>query len=196
MAVVSSFTSAGGEQQRLIELLEPLASSTGQFKQITKDASDAVIQSSEGTFAIQQPGKFMWRTSAPYEQLLVSDGQTIWLYDPDLEQVTIKPASGQKDQLPIRILSGDFDLLGSEFSIQSGAATGSQQVFSLRPLAPGSLTNIDLVFDGSQLVAMHVQDASKTVTQFEFVGRRDLTTQDEAQFKFQIPEGADVFYDE
>ena len=179
--------------QQLIELLKPLVNSAGKFEQVAKDSSGEIIQSSSGHFAVQKPGKFLWHTSTPFEQVLVSDGETIWLYNPDLEQVTVKPFNSGQDQLPIRILSGEFNLLSTEFEIQYSA---KNTTYLLTPIKTDAISHININFDGEELVAMTVQDPAQTTTQFLFSDRRALTDLDKKVFDFNIPTGADVFYDQ
>ena len=180
----------------LVELLEPLVNGAGEFEQVTYDSKGQAVQRSNGQFAVMKPGKFYWQTTQPYEQLLVSDANTIWLYDPDLEQVTIKPFSNEQNQLPVRILSGEFDLLHKEFRI-SQRQQGQQTVFHLAPKSTaGSVAAIDLTFSGQNLESMAVTDKTDTKTEFVFTGRKALSQEDKKRFSFEIPEGADVFHDQ
>jgi len=208
MKVISRFTAfllllfsitvnAASPAERLVAMLEPLVNGSGSFEQVTLDQNGQTVQSSSGKFAVQQPGKFYWHTVQPYEQLLVSDGATIWLYDPDLEQVTVKPFATEQNQLPVRILSGEFTLLKSEFTTTLEEPGDKTLVFHLTPNdKTGSVAVIDLTFNNAVLTAMAVQDKAKTATQFTFSGRQPLTKKDQKKFNFDIPEGADVFQDQ
>lgn len=185
----------GAVDNQLIELLAPLVNGSGHFEQITYDHSGQAVQRSNGQFAVMKPGKFYWQTLEPYEQLLVSNAQTIWLYDPDLEQVTVKSFSSEANQLPIRILSGEFELLDKEFSLTREQAE-SKTIFHLTPLqAQSNIQVIDLTFIEQDLTSMKVTDTTHTATEFYFRQRQPLTPADKRKFDFNIPEGADVFHD-
>ncbi|BFM07194.1 outer membrane lipoprotein chaperone LolA [Halioxenophilus aromaticivorans] len=196
MVVLATAQPASANSESLVELLEPLVNGAGDFEQITYDSKGQPVQRSSGHFAVMKPGKFYWQTLQPYEQVLVSDAQTIWLYDPDLEQVTVKTFAGEQNQLPIRILSGDFDLIGKEFQL-SEAKTEQGLVYHLAPnSASSNVASIDLTFVGQNLASMTVVDRTETKTQFVFSNRKALSQDDKNKFAFEIPEGADVFHDQ
>lgn len=180
---------------QLQRLLEPLTNSAGLFEQVTKDQQGVELQQSSGEFAVMRPGKFRWQTLLPFPQLLVSNGDSIWLYDPDLEQVTVKPFAGQSNQIPIRILSGEFELLENEFTV-TRVQTEVHTSFQLLPTTDSGLGSVRLLFEDEELVQMSVTDQAQTVTEFVFSERRALTDSDNQSFTFVIPEGADVFYDQ
>ncbi len=77
--------------QRLTELLGKAQTIAGRFSQLTLDGSGTQLQETAGEMLLKRPGLFRWHTDEPMEQLLVSNGEKVWLYDPDLEQVTIQP---------------------------------------------------------------------------------------------------------
>src|SRR5690606_35728590 len=93
--------------QRLTELLNQAQTLTARFSQLTLDGSGSRLQETSGELALKRPGQFRWHTDAPLEQLLVSNGKQIWLYDPDLEQVTIQTLDQRLSHTPALLLSGD-----------------------------------------------------------------------------------------
>lgn len=180
----------------LVNLLEPLVNGAGGFEQVTYDSNGQAVQRSSGKFALMSPGKFYWHTTDPYEQILVSDAQTIWLYDPDLEQVTVKSFADEQSQLPVRILSGEFDLLDKEFELSENSNEDGR-VFLLEPKSgTGNVASINLKFVGRVLASMTVVDKTNTKTEFSFSDRTALSEEDKSSFAFEIPEGADVFHDQ
>ena len=76
--------------KRLTGLLDQAQTLSGRFSQLTLDGSGTQLQETSGQMALKRPGLFRWHTDAPQEQLLVSNGQKVWLYDPDLMQVTVQ----------------------------------------------------------------------------------------------------------
>src|SRR5690606_3793823 len=79
----------------LHELLSETKSLQGKFNQVTRDEQGQMVEENTGTFAIKRPGLLRWHIEKPFEQLLVSDGESLWVYDPDLEQVTINTVDEQ-----------------------------------------------------------------------------------------------------
>ena len=92
--------------ERLTTLLNQAQTISGRFSQLTLDGSGTQLQETSGEMALKRPGQFRWHTDAPMEQLLVSNGEQIWLYDPDLEQVTIQKMDQRLTHTPALLLSG------------------------------------------------------------------------------------------
>lgn len=188
--------------EELKPLLQPLANSTGEFEQRLYDQQGELVQESSGTFALKQPGRFRWDTVEPFPQNLISNGKTIWLYDPDLEQVTIKSFADQQDQLPIRLISGDFSVIESGFEIsriieQSDAdlSNTENQHYVLKPLESEQLKTIELTFSENHIQSMTVTETTGFNTVFEFQNNQPLEKLELSTFEFAVPDGTDVFYD-
>src|SRR5262245_18696546 len=86
------FSETAGED--LQAKLNAMRCLTAEFKQVIK-SKDKEISSSSGTMALERPGRFRWQTSEPMEQLVIADGKKLWVYDVDLEQVTVKKQEKQ-----------------------------------------------------------------------------------------------------
>src|SRR5690554_6185329 len=110
--------------ERLNELLSQAQTMTGGFSQITLSSNGASLQETTGSLELKRPGMFRWHTDPPLEQLLVSDGEKIWLYDPDLEQVTIQQMDQRLSHTPALLLSGDVSQLQDSFHIEVTGAGG------------------------------------------------------------------------
>ena len=104
--------------ERLEAALKGLTGLRAGFHQTVTDAQGAQTESAEGTVALARPGRFRWDYRVP-AQLIVSDGTTVWLYDVDLAQVTIRPAADSLSGTPALLFSGKTDL-GVEFKIADG----------------------------------------------------------------------------
>ena len=121
-ASVSATVSAyAGEQdvQRLTQLLEKSQTIEANFSQLTLDAGGTSLQETSGKMTVKRPGLFYWHTDAPQEQVVVSDGKNVTLWDPDLEQVTIKKLDVRLNQTPALLLSGDVSKISQSFDILS-----------------------------------------------------------------------------
>ncbi len=189
----------------LSRLLAPLEALQGQFKQRIVDTKGEIIQESEGWFAMKRPGKFRWETLAPFDQILVSDQVTLWLYDPDLEQVTVRPFDPSMQQTPALLLSGEVNKISEHFRVQmaSGQAQTTQalkqqsdnpvQTFSLQPKGENSLfEELDLSFVGGQLSEMAIHDSLGQITTIslqKLIANKPISDQ---QFTFKPPPGTDV----
>jgi outer membrane lipoprotein carrier protein len=118
--IASLSAQAGGSPediQQLRELLQPITSLSAQFEQQITDANGFEMQTSSGLFQVAQPNNLRWIVSEPMPQQVISDGITLWLYDPDLEQVIIQPFDANIESTPAMLFSGDLDRLDSTYFI-------------------------------------------------------------------------------
>ncbi|RLM40472.1 outer membrane lipoprotein carrier protein LolA, partial [Haloarcula sp. Atlit-47R] len=131
-------------------------------------------------------------TDAPQEQLLVSNGQKVWLYDPDLMQVTIQTLDQRLTHTPALLLSGDVSKIRENFEITFKEG-GDVVDFILKPKAKDSLfDNLRLSFRKGVINDMQLIDSIGQRTNILFLGVKMNQKLDPAQFEFQVPEGADV----
>ena len=179
--------------ESLARLLEPYRTFSADFQQSTLDSKGASITEMTGALAIASESIFYWKTNPPFSQVIVADGEVLWVFDEDLYQVQVRPLDYTMTASPAAILSGDLDVLGSRFQVTE-ERTGTIAVFALEPRATDEVTRqIVLRFDGARLLDLSIEDA---------LGNRSLVTLTEvkygkpssALFKFIPPEGADVIY--
>ncbi|WP_349617127.1 outer membrane lipoprotein chaperone LolA [Azotobacter salinestris] len=178
--------------QRLTQLLDRAQTLTARFSQLTLDGSGTQLQETSGEMALKRPGLFRWHTDAPQEQLLVSNGKTVWLYDPDLEQVTIRSLDQRLTHTPALLLSGDISKIGENFEITHKEAGGVVD-FILKPKAKDTLfDNLRLSFREGVVNDMQLIDGVGQRTNILFFGVKMNQSLDTAQFDFKVPEGTDV----
>ena len=160
---------------RLTQLLEKSQTLTARFSQLTLDGSGTQLQETAGQMALQRPGLFNWHTDAPQEQLMVSDGKKVSLWDPDLEQVTIKTLDQRLTQTPALLLSGDvID-------------------FVLKPKTRDTLfDSLRLSFRKGVINDMQLIDSVGQRTNILFMSVKANEPIAASKFKFDIPKGADV----
>lgn len=181
---------------KLQQHLEDMNTLKGEFTQTLFDADGTLLERSSGSFALQRPGKFYWHTRKPFEQLLVSDGETIWLYDPDLEQVTVRDFERETRGTPAMILSDDAENLGEDFQVRKETGDSDETRFVLTPKSPdGLFKDLVLVFDDRQLREIRMQDNLDQTSIFTLseLERNQPVVPD--KFKFEAPEGVDVLVD-
>lgn len=187
---------AGNDLAQLRERLDTMHSLEGDFTQTLFDADGTLLEESRGNFALQRPGKFYWHTRAPFEQLLVSDGETIWLYDPDLAQVTRRSYDEQVQGSPALILSEDIDRLGQNFQVRRRDLDGESDSFVLEPRNDeGLFQTLELVFAGERLAEIRMRDNLDQLTIFELSNVERNVSIDPQRFMFEPPEGVDVLVD-
>ena len=165
---------------------------TARFSQLTLDGSGTQLQETAGEMSVKRPGLFYWHTDAPQEQLMVSDGQKVSLWDPDLEQVTIKKLYQRLTQTPALLLSGDVSKISESFDITSKQA-GDVMDFTLKPKTKDTLfDSLRLSFRGGKINDMQLIDSVGQRTNILFTGVKVNEPIPASKFKFDIPKGADV----
>ena len=178
--------------QRLTELLNQAQTITARFSQLTLDGSGTQLQETSGQLALKRPGLFRWHTDAPMEQLLVSNGEKVWLYDPDLQQVTVQTLDQRLTHTPALLLSGDVSKIRENFEI-SHKEGGNVVDFILKPKSKDTLfDSLRLSFRNKVLNDMQLIDSIGQRTKILFLNVKMNEPQDAAQFTFEIPAGTDV----
>jgi outer membrane lipoprotein carrier protein len=198
LLTVLSFTSVAAMAddeiavQRLTELLNQAQTITARFSQLTLDGSGTQLQETAGQLALKRPGLFRWHTDAPMEQLLVSNGEKVWLYDPDLQQVTIQTLDQRLTHTPALLLSGDVSKIRENFEISHNEG-GNVVDFILKPKSNDTLfDSLRLSFRNKVLNDMQLIDSIGQRTNILFLNVKMNEPQDDAQFTFEIPAGTDV----
>ena len=177
---------------RLTQLLEKSQTLTARFSQLTLDGGGTQLQETAGEMAVQRPGLFFWKTDAPNEQTIVSDGQKVTLWDPDLEQVTIKKLDPRLNQTPALLLSGDVSKISDSFEITS-KQTSNVIEFTLKPKSKDTLfDSLHLSFGNGVINNMRLIDSVGQRTDILFSGVKANEPVAASKFKFDIPKGADV----
>ncbi|KPB91583.1 outer membrane lipoprotein chaperone LolA [Pseudomonas syringae group genomosp. 3] len=177
---------------RLTQLLEKSQTLTARFSQLTLDGGGTQLQETTGEMALQRPGLFNWHTDAPQEQLMVSDGKKVSLWDPDLEQVTIKKLDQRLTQTPALLLSGDVSKISESFDITAKEAGGVID-FMLKPKTKDTLfDSLRLSFRNGIINDMQLIDSVGQRTNILFTGVKANESIAASKFQFQIPKGADV----
>lgn len=178
--------------ERLNELLSTASTITGGFSQMTLSSNGASLQETTGTMELKRPGMFRWHTDPPLEQLLVSDGEKIWLYDPDLEQVTIQQLDQRLAHTPALLLSGDVSQLEENFNI-SWSEGGSVEDFTLTPKDEDSMfDSLRVSFSNGVINDMQLSDPVGQRTNILFRNVELNQPLQDNHFTFEVPDGIDV----
>jgi outer membrane lipoprotein carrier protein len=176
---------------RVEAAIQGLASFRAQFRQTVTDAQGVETEHADGTVTLARPGRFRWDYREP-PQLIVSDGTTVWLYDVDLAQVTVRPAADSLAGSPALLLSGRSDLR-AEFEIADGGDSDGLAWSRLTPRdTDGDFRELDVGIAGGELRRMRLVDRLGQTTRLEFdeVERNPRIGAD--AFRFTPPPGVDV----
>lgn len=176
--------------------LERIHSFSAGFIQLTQDGLGTTLQKVEGFMQVAKPGKLRWQTRGVYEQLVISDGQSLWIYDADLEQVSIKDMDNRLSETPALLLSGDISAIDNDFIITQ-IPNDHLLLFLLKPRDSSQLfDSLELSFnklDNFQpLTKMVIRDASGQITDISFSDVRHNPKLKQNLFTFEIPQGVDV----
>ena len=189
-------TAAPASLERLDRFLGEVQTLSGGFRQTLYDDSDRALETSAGEVHLERSaphGRFRWRYTEPYPQLIVGDGQQVWVYDPDLEQVTVRPLDSALGDTPAALLAGNADIT-DRFELRDLGEREGVAWVSLTPLAgpEGGFQSMALGFSGEALAAMELVDAFGQRTVLEFGTLTRNAPIDDAMFRFEPPAGADV----
>lgn len=182
--------------ERLTERLDPLESYQASFEQQILDGSGDRLQSARGEMWLSRPGLLRWEVDAPYSQIVVSDGDDVYLYDPDLEQVTIQAMDDRVTHTPALLLSGSANDLTESYEVFYEQNDGDD-VFTLVPISADTLfEELSMVFDADTLTELWMMDSTGQRTSITFSDITNNGNIDRSQFDFDIPEGTDVIREE
>ncbi|WP_293266143.1 outer membrane lipoprotein chaperone LolA [Neptunomonas sp.] len=166
---------------------------SANFEQVTRNDQSNTAHVSKGSMKIARPGLFRWETLSPYPQLIVSDGEHIWIYDPDLEQATRKPVDPQETNGAALILNGNVAELAEKFEIFLPINQKNEQLFELLPKDENSsFQRIRLFFTDGVMSELMLQDVLGQQTTILLRNSVINESMDESLFKFTPPEGTDV----
>ena len=180
-------------EQLLNKALKNLDNLTADFKQTQLDDDKNVVQQSSGQLAIQRPGKFSWIYKTPYEQQIVADGSELWIYDVDLDQVTVKPMNSGMASAPIMILMKQNDI-GDEFTVSEVGQRKFLYWVELLPKASDlEYSHVYIGLEDNKVKAMELRDNFGQSTQIVFENLRLNVVHNPKTFQFTPPEGVDVF---
>lgn len=179
--------------QRFMDTVDAFAAS---FEQTVYDADGDPLQSSSGTVVLERPARFRWEytnsDSGADGQVLVADGERVWLYDPDLEQVTVNRIDERVAGTPLVVLMGD-EPLETGFSVTSLGNAEGIEWFELVPVdESGDFDTVFVGLRGDALAAMELRDNFGQATQLRFDDFDGTIEPEPGLFDFEPPPGVDV----
>ncbi|UDL07186.1 outer membrane lipoprotein chaperone LolA [Marinobacter sp. CA1] len=198
VALMASAPSAWAElaAEQLADTLKSYRTYQASFIQILVNENGGQVQETRGELKAKRPGLFYWSTHSPMSQFIVSDGEEVTLYDPDLEQVTIHKLDQRASSTPALLLSGEVDNLAETYDISHRALGNETEEFTLTPRNPDSLfVSLKLSFVDGELQEMRMRDSLAQLSILSFDSIRLNQDLADSAFELDYPESVDVIQD-
>jgi len=192
IALCPLFAEAAGAVDQLHQFLSSTRTLKAEFSQMVIGKGGRKPQQSSGLVAISRPGKLRWDIQKPYPQLVVGDGEKIWIYDTELKQVTVRKAGQAIGGSPAALLSGNNDLEKNFTLTEAGEAEGMIWVEATPKSSDSGFEKVRLGFAGGDLRAMELHDSFGQTTQIRFSKLERNPALPATTFKFVPPDGVDV----
>jgi len=178
--------------ERFRDFVRGVQSARADFEQKVYDRERRLVQDSRGSFAFLRPGRFRWSTAQPYEQLIVGDGERVWIYDPDLKQVTVRAMGRALGATPAALLAGSAEVERA-FEFSAGGQADGLEWLEARPRdKDAGFERMRLGFGAASLEAMELHDHFGQTTRLRFEKLVRNPPLDAGAFRFVPPKGVDV----
>ena len=178
--------------ERIKEYFQNIQSASADFHQVVTDKQGHTTQDVTGVMQLQKPNKFRWDYNKPFVQQIIGDGEKIWLFDPELNQVTVRSFTKAAGSSPAALLAGGKEMERS-FVIKDASRKGTLEwVLAVPKIGETGFERLFLGFKGDALMEMELHDSfgNRTAIQFINVVRNPKLSAD--LFKFTPPRDADV----
>lgn len=183
---------AAGAIDQLHVFLKSTRTLKADFAQTVVARSGRKPQQSAGTVAISRPGKLRWEILKPYPQLVVGDGERIWIHDPELQQVTVRKAGQALGASPAALLAGSNELEKNFALADAGEADGLAWVEATPKSGDSGFEKVRMGFASGELRAMELFDSFGQTTQIRFSRIERNPALPPTTFSFRTPPGTDV----
>lgn len=182
----------GANLERFQQFLRTTQSTTADFEQKVYDRNRKLVQESSGRFAFLRPGRFRWAYAKPFAQLIVGDGERVWVYDRDLNQVTVRRIAKALGSTPAALLAGASDVDKAFDLAEGGDRDGLAWVDAKPKDKDAGFERIRLGMSVSGIEAMELVDNFGQTTLLRFTRLVRNPQIDPETFRFTPPKGADV----
>lgn len=194
-----AFSAQAAGLDTLENFVKSAKSGRAEFTQVVtgpaRDGQAARSKTSSGTFEFSRPNRFRFVYRKPFEQTIVADGQTLWLYDVDLKQVTARKQSQVLGSTPAALIAAAPDLssLRKDFNLEAvGEKDGIDWILATPKARDGQLTSVRVGFRGNDLAAIEILDSFGQRSMITFAKMEVNAALAPELFQFKPPQGADV----
>jgi len=184
--------SANASVERFQSFLRTTQAARGDFEQKVYDRGGKLVQESSGSFVFLRPGRFRWTYAKPVDQLIVGDGERVWIYDRDLNQVTVRRLARALGSTPAALLAGASDV-EKAFELKDAGSRGGLEWLEARPRErDAGFEVVRIGFGATGIQAMELSDHFGQRTELRFANVERNAKVDAKEFRFEPPKGADV----
>ncbi|MBA2690277.1 MAG: outer membrane lipoprotein chaperone LolA [Burkholderiales bacterium] len=184
-----------GSLDSLKVFLTQAKSLKANFEQTVSDSRGKVIQQSAGNMQFARPGKFRWEYQKPYKQLVVGDGEKLWLYDPELNQATVRKLDQAIGSSPAALLAGDAEIEKNFKLKDAGVESGLNWVEATPKSSESTFEHVRMGFNETGLAVLQLKDNFGQTTVITLANVQLNGKFPQADFRFVPPKGADVITD-
>ena len=184
---------AGQGEVLLNKFLNDTSSMSAKFVQTMRSDSGELLQETSGDFYLLRPDKFRWNYTQPYQQQIVSNGELVWMYDVDLEQVTVQKPSQTLKNTPMALVQGTIQLDEAFVINELDNRGGVYRIKLTSKSGDADFSELILGVDSSGLQFMEMRDQFEQTTDIIFMQLESNIKLDDELFDFVAPDGVDVF---
>lgn len=191
--MVTTCLYAGEGERFLDKFLTQTKTMSADFAQTLRTDDGEVLQETSGKFYLDRPGKFRWNYAEPYEQEIVSDGESVWIYDVELQQVTVQKRSVSLSNTPMALMEGKLKLAEVYTVHELDHRDGIYRLKLTSKSSDADFSELVVGVDKTGLRFMQLRDQFEQTTDIVFDNLKSNVSLAKELFEFIPPEGADVF---
>src|SRR5262245_54083615 len=192
LLVFLSLNARAAAPERFKTFARTAQSARAGFEQRVTDRGGKPLQQAKGSFVFQRPGKFRWTYDKPVDQLIVGDGERVWIHDRDLNQVTVRKLSRALGSTPAALLAGSADVEKAFDLSEAGSRDGLEWLEAKPKEREAGFERVRMGFGANGIQAMELVDHFGQTTVLRFSKLVSNPKVDPAEFRFTPPKGADV----
>jgi len=177
---------------RFKSFVRDIKSARADFEQKVHDRSGKLTQESKGSFVFQRPGLFRWVYAKPVDQVIVGDGERVWIHDRDLNQVTVRKLANALGSTPAALLAGSADVEKAFTFSEAGTRDGIDWLEARPREREAGFDRVRMGFDGNGIRAMELVDHFGQTTHLRFSNLERNPKVERSEFRFTPPKGTDV----
>jgi len=173
-------------------LLRDITTISADILQLIIESDGGVLEETEIKMLLKRPDKLYWETVSPFQELIVTNGEILWNYQPDLEQVTIEDWNSEDSELAAQLLNGRTETLSNDYYVAMINADDNKS-FELSPKMSDSiydLVTVSFIDDVLDMIHLDGRNGEQTVWQFNNLVMNSLIENN--SFEFEVPDGIEV----